>query len=67
MSAPDKTHWAMPREELLELLETTRDADAPPLRLRVTTDRRQGRRPSLPDAQTRPDHASAERSLVPSA
>ena len=40
MSTSNSIHWALPRRELLELLETTRAEDAPPGRLRVPADRR---------------------------
>jgi len=40
MSTSDSIHWALPRRELLELLESTRADDAPPRRPPVTVDRR---------------------------
>jgi hypothetical protein len=40
MSRSDTTAFVMPLTDVLELLETTRAEDAPPLRLRVKPDRR---------------------------
>ena len=40
MSRSDTTAYVMPLTDVLELLETTRAEDAPPLRLRVKPDRR---------------------------
>ena len=47
MSAPNRidTTYIMPLDELIELLETTRPDDAPPVRFRVKPDRRTRREP----------------------
>ena len=51
-SETEMSIYTMPAEDMLDLLETTRPDDAPPLRFRLRQDRRKRSEPP-PDGQDR--------------